>query len=150
MPGYSAVFKPKSGRFGVHPAFLASIQASTLTASTTTSFRIPTPKRRLRVLRGTYCAHTLPIDADGTVLATLKKYDISAAAAVSLSSAVSLKVDVSVADTATAFTLLTTLTEAQLTVDEGDTLFVDVVSNSAAIDTQPVDLQFVVEVGVKE
>jgi hypothetical protein len=80
-------------------------------------------------------ASPCPVDADGTILATLKKWDKSAGAAVTLSAALDL--EALVAKQVTDFTLLSTLTDDQRTLDVGDTLYVEIVNNSAAIDTQP-------------
>ena len=46
--------------------------------------------------------------------------------------------------------VLGTLTDAQLTLEDGDALEIHVVSDSAAIDTQPAGLVFVAEVLVLE
>lgn len=141
-------FSPKLGhRFGSHPAFV-SAAAGTVTANTTTTHFLPPIHRKAYLFRASAVCQTVPADADGTLLATLKKWDASADAAVTLSSALDL--EALTAKESSAFTLSTSLTEAQRRIDEGDSLYVEVVSNSAAIDTAAVNLKFTVEVGVIE
>jgi hypothetical protein len=143
MSAYLKIFKPKPGRFGVEVSFVSAALGN-LTANTTTTFYIPTPRRKCFIERITYHASTIVVDADGTVLATVKKWDDSAGAAVSLTAAFSL--EGLTAKRATLIPLLATLTPAQLTIDEGDILFVDIVNNSAAIDTQHANAAIVVEI----
>lgn len=145
-------FKPRSpGRFGTQVTLLARHAGSSpLTANTTVNIRMGGAHRRAWLEQVAVSASTLAADADGTVLATVYKYDASANAAVALSSALSLESDAQVANETAKFTLLSTLTPAQRTLDEGDTLYVAVTNNSAAIDTQPADLCFVAELLVRE
>lgn len=147
IPSY---IRTKPGRFGIVPAFYSSDNVGTLTANVTTTIRIPTPRRKAKILRCSASAATLPVDNDGTFLATLKKWDDSAGASIAITSAFDLESGLDTAAESRNLTLLTTLTDAQQVVDEGDTLFVEVVNNSAAVDTQPVALAFVVECAVLE
>lgn len=142
MSAFLKIFKPKPGRFGVVPAFVHAA-LGTLTANTTTTFYVGTPKRKCFIERITYHASTIAADSDGTILATVKKWDDSAQAAVSLTAATSL--EGLTAKKATEIALLSSLTPAQLTIDEGDTIYIDIVNNSAAIDTQHANAQLVVE-----
>jgi hypothetical protein len=91
---------------------------------------------------------TVPEDADGTLVATLRKYDASADATVTLTGNIDLEALTTREETSVK--VLGTLTDAQLTMDTGDALEVHVVNNSAAIDTQPAGLTFVAEMLVLE
>lgn len=84
-------FRPKPGRYGTMPVFLTVQPTPTLTANNTTIFKVPSPYRRCYFVRGSVSCTTVPADADGTILATFKKYDASADAAVSLTSTLDLR-----------------------------------------------------------
>lgn len=143
--------REKGSRFGSEVTFISrAAGASPFTANATTTQDIPSPVRRSLVERITVQQRVLVVDADGTVLFTAKKWDQSAAAAVSLTAATSLEVDVQTAKKAQVVALLSTLTDAQLTLDEGDYVYWEVVSNSVAIDTQPTDFCVTVELLVLE
>ena len=137
-------FRPKTGRFGIMPVTV-SAPLGTLTANNTTTIVIPTPPGKLYI--GRVCVHqkTLVADADGTVLATLIKRRASDDQDVSLTTAVSLEVDVQVAAERGNLSFLSTLGDKDRILISGDTLEFDVVNNSAAIDTQPVGAFVVVE-----
>ena len=151
-------FAPKPGRFGVQTVQARTGQigganflggATPLTANTTTIFRLGgTAGRKCRVSRFGATTVTVPADADGTIVATLRKYDASADSAVTLTGNLDLEALVTREETSAA--VLGTLTDAQLTLDTGDALEIHVVSNSAAIDTQPAGLVFVAELLVLE
>lgn len=131
------------GRFGTHPIVVRSAPA-TLTANTTTTIALGAmPAYRYRIAKACVSCTTVPADADGAITAVLKKYDASADAAVTLCSAVNL--ETLTADEAAQITLTATLTEAQRTLDVGDTLKVEVTNDSAAINTQPAGLVFAVD-----
>ena len=141
--------KERPGRFGTEVTFLPRLLGA-FTANTTTTFDIPTPVRSAIIERITVQQRVLVADADGTVLMTVKKWDSSAGAAVTLTAATSLEGDNQTAKVAKVVPLLTTLTDDQLRIDSGDYLYVEVVNNSAAIDTQATDPSVVVEVLVLE
>jgi len=151
-------FAPKPGRFGVQTVQARTGQigganflggASPLTANTTTIFRLGgTAGRKCRVSRFGATTVTVPADADGTIVATLRKYDASADSAVTLTGNLELEALVTREETSAA--VLGTLTDAQLTLDTGDALEIHVVNDSAAIDTQPAGLTFVAELLVLE
>lgn len=151
-------FKPKPGRFGVAPVLLNSGQigganflggATPLTANATTTFRLGgTAGRKCEVSRFGATVVTVPADADGAITAVLQKYDASADAVVVLTGPINLETLVTREETSVPF--LSTATDAQLILDTGDALEVAVVSNSAAIDTQPAGLVFTVELLVQE
>jgi hypothetical protein len=154
----SNIFAPKPGRFGVMPVQVRTGQigganflggASPLTANATTIFRLGgTAGRRCQVSRFGATAVTVPADADGTIVATLRKYDASADSAVTLTANLDLETLVTREESSIPY--LSTVSEADLTLDTGDALEIHVVSNSAAIDTQPAGLVFVAELLVLE
>lgn len=78
---------------------------------------------------------TAPIDADGTYLLNVVKYDSSAAAAVVLVTGFSME---GLTAGKTERVPLDTLTDSQRILDFGDYLYIELVNNSAAIDTQMV------------
>lgn len=142
-------FKPRAGRYGVMTMsvgiagvgganFLGG--ASPLTANATTTFYLNPPNGKGVVYSFAAAAVTVPVDADGTILARLRKYDASADAFVTVSEDINLEALVTKERTEVMY--LATATEAALILDTGDLLAVDVVSNSAAIDTQPANLSF--------
>jgi hypothetical protein len=139
-------FIPRPGHFGEHPVVLSGRMDGSLTANNTTTFSIGGINRRAFVERLSFSQRTIAADADGTLLLTVKKRDASADSAVSLNTAVSIEGHTALESVA--ITLLSTLSDAQRTLDEGDTLYVEVVSNSAAIDTQPADLIVTAVLGI--
>lgn len=138
-------FIPRPGHFGEHPAILSG-KANTLTANTTTTFSIGGINRAAFVERLSVSAGVVPADADGAITMVVYKYDASADAAVALTGTVDL--EALTAHESTAIALLTTLTDAQRTLDEGDTIRAVVTNDSAAITTQPVDLVLSAVLGI--
>jgi hypothetical protein len=139
-------FIPRPGAFGTHPVVLSGRMDGSLTVNDTTTFSIGGIHRKSFIERLSFSQRTVAADADGTVLLTVKKRDASADAAVTLNTAVSLEGRTALESVA--ITLLSSLTDAERTCDEGDTLYVEVVNNSAAIDTQPADLIVTAILGV--
>jgi hypothetical protein len=142
-------FQPKGGRYGVQVAFVSGKQLDAgITANTTTAIPLASPVRKNIIARVTAQVTTVPTDADGTILATLKKFNQVSGVTTVLSSALDL--EALTARKPVQFTLLSTLSEWQLQLAEGEYLYVDVVNNSAAIDTQPKELTFTAELLVQE
>lgn len=140
------------GRWGTHPVHVsvgpiggstALYGATPLTANDVTIFRIPTPPGKFVFSKVAVHATTDAADADGTVLGVVSKYDASADAEVTVSGSIDLEA-LTTLERAEAG-VSTSATDAQLVLDTGDTLSFRVTNNSAAIDTQPVDLFIVVE-----
>lgn len=144
-------FKPIAPHFDAMFAIIAA-WINTITANTTTLFGFPAITSRSNtadalakgehisyIERLTAVCHTLVADADGTVLLTIRKYDRSAAADVTL--ATSFNLETLTAKEASHIPFDSGVTDAQRILDVGDFLFAEVVNNSAAIDTQPVGLQ---------
>ena len=150
-------FRPQPGRFGVMPTQYSSGPigganflggASPLTANATVVFELGPVTAKSVFSRLAASAVTPPVDADGTTLAYLYKYDASADAAVQISGPLDLQALVTREGALVA--PLSTLNINDITFEEGDTLEVHVVNDSAAIDTQPVGLVFNVEMLVQQ
>jgi hypothetical protein len=129
---------PGPGRWGTHPIHTSVQLLANLTVNATSTLQLGGTNSRSWIAAVVMSVLTVPVDSDGTILATLKKWDASAGAAVTLSSA--LDCEALTAKVVSAFAILSTLSDDQRTLDVGDTLYVEFVSNSAAIDTQPVGL----------
>jgi len=127
-------FAPKPGRFGVASTLLVGRCQTTMANGVT--YQFGSHPAKCLIARATVSALTAPISSAGAVTGVLQKYDASANAAVALTDSVNLETLTS--KEGTAVPLLTTLTDAQRTLDVGDTL--QFVITSGAIDTQPVDL----------
>lgn len=142
--------RPKPGNFGTDNLIVSSGQigganfaggASPLTANATTVFRLPTPPVRCRLIKLAASVVTVPADADGTILAQAAKYSSSADAQVLISA--TLDLEALVTREITAVGPLSTATDAgRIFNGTGDALEINVVNNSAAIDTQPAGLVF--------
>lgn len=130
-------FLPKPGRFGTLPNLLVGRCAAAIGNSTTTIYNFGSHPAVCLITRAVVSAGTVPVSSGGTILATLEKYDASADAAVTLSGSIDL--EALTAHEGTAVPLLTTLTDAQRTLDTGDTLRLSVVTTST-VGTAAVDL----------
>ena len=146
-------FKPRVGRFGVSPYVMATGQigganflggATPLTANSTTIFRLGPVPRKSFLSRFGASTVTVPVDADGTIVAYVIKYNAATDTAVGPLTA-NLNLEALVTREGILLLPAASATEAQLLFNEGDTLEVHVVNNSAAIDTQPAGLVFTVE-----
>lgn len=147
MPGFR---KQKPGKFGTQYITMQTGQiggsnmlgsTTPLTANTTTTFRLGGPPVKCRLVKLSASCVTVGADADGTILARAMKYASVGDAA----SAVSADIDLEALVTReiTAVGPLSTASDAtRLFNGTGDTLEINVVSNSAAIDTQPAGLVF--------
>ena len=144
-------FSPKVGRFGIMSVVASRhAGANPLTANVTTSIYIPTPPGKFILLGAAIVQSTLVIDADGTVLAQITKRKASDDADVVLTAQVDMETTVAVALERQEFALLTSLGTADNIFLTGDIVKLEVVNNSAAIDTQPIDLMVSVELGYLE
>jgi hypothetical protein len=144
-------FSPKGGRYGTMPEIVTGRQLDAgLTANTTTRITVSSAIRKAIIARITAYAATLVVDSDGTVLATVKKFNQATNTTTSLTAAFDLEVANMTALKPANIPLLTTLTDSQLTVAEGEIIVVDIVNNSAAIDTQPKELTFSAELLIQE
>lgn len=79
MANAQRLFRPRGTRYGAKVATVAvQSNAPTLTDTGTTVFRIPTPYRKCRFVRGTVGVTQVPISAGGTITGTFRKHDASA------------------------------------------------------------------------
>jgi hypothetical protein len=128
-------FQPGAGRFGTHPVFIQNA-FGTITANTTNTLNLGQVHRLAVIARIAVSVLTVPADSDGTVLLTIKKYDASANAAVTLTAAFDMEA-IAAAKESEEIALLSSLTDDELLFAEGDTLYAELVSNSAAFNTAP-------------
>lgn len=147
MPDLS--FRPKSAsRAGALFTYVEARQIGNVTANTTTTIPGSHRQRKSFLVRLSVSCVTVGADADGVLTAIIYKYDASADAAVALCAAINL--ETLTAQESAAVEITSSLTEAQRTFDEGDTLYAVVTNDSAAINTQPAGLAFVAELAIKE
>ena len=130
-------FAPKPGRLGVLPTLLVGNCDATIAGTGTTSYNFGGHPARCYINRAVVSALIVPVSASGTVLGVLQKYDASANAAVALTGNIDL--ETLTANEGTAVSLLSTLTDAERTLDGGDTLRL-VVTTTAAVGTAEEDL----------
>lgn len=128
-------FLPTANRYGTHPVVL-SATFGTITPNVTTALNVGQVHRLAVIARLALSVLTVPADADGTVLLTIKKYDASADAAVSLTAAFDMEAIVA-AKESQEIPLISSLSDSDLLFEEGDTIFAELVSNSAAFNTAP-------------
>jgi len=139
------IFAPLPGRFGVLPNLLVGRCVAAIGNSTTTTYNFGSHPASCLINRAVVSAGTVPASS-GTILGVLQKYDASADAAVVLSGDVDL--EALTAHEGTAIPLLTTLTDAQKTLDTGDTVRF-VVTTTNTVSTAAVDLTVNVELLVQ-
>jgi hypothetical protein len=137
-------FSPKPGRFGIATTLLVGRCQTTMANGVT--YQFGSHPAKCLISRAVVSALTVPVSNAGTITGVLQKYDASANAAVTLTGNVNL--EALTAKEGTAVSLLTTLTDAQKTLDTGDTL--QFVITSGTVDTQPVDLMVNTELLVLE
>jgi len=140
-------FAPKPGRLGVLPNVLAGRCAAAIGDSATTVYNFGGHPARCAISRAVVAAGTVPASTGGTILGVIQKYDASADAAVALTDNVDL--EALTAHEGTAVALLSSLTDAQKTLDTGDTLRF-AVTTSSSVTTAAVDLTVNVELLVLE
>jgi hypothetical protein len=129
------LFKPHAGRYGVLPKFVWG--PCTTTANTTVNTLIATPKRKCYIERAAITAKTVGSDADGTILCKLQVVAADGTTARDITStATSLEAAGVTALVPTELTI--TATKGNRYLHEGETLRIEVVNDSAAIDTAPV------------
>lgn len=139
-------FMPLTGRFGVMPNLLVGRCDAAIGNNTTTTYNFGSHPAICLINRAVVSAGVVPASTSGTITGVLQKYDASANAAVTLTNAVDL--EALTASEGTAVALLTTLTEAQKTLDVGDTVRFVVTTNNT-VTTAAVDLMVNVELLVQ-
>jgi hypothetical protein len=140
------IFAPTPGRLGVLPNLLVGRCDAAIGNSTTTTYSFGSHPAKCYINRAVVSAGTVPASTSGTILGVIQKYDASADAAVALTGNVDL--EALVAHEGTAVSLLSTLTEAERTLDTGDTLRFVVTTNNT-VTTAAVDLMVNVELFVE-
>ena len=129
-------FRPKvPSRFGANPTFVSGAVAAT--ANTTVNTLVPVPKTKCFVSKVTITLSTIGSDSDGTILLTPQIVATDGSTARDLASAVSLELN-GVATALVPVAVTITATDGNRVLQEGETLRLKVVNNSAAIDTAPV------------
>jgi hypothetical protein len=137
-------FRPKPGRFGVAPVVLTvKPEFGTLAAGTVVHNLGSIPSRAF-ISKISVSAGTFP-DAATSIAATLRKKP--SGTAVALTSGIDINDQT--AGTAVAGSFLSSLTEAQRTLNPGETLELSVVT-TGAVAAQPADLVVTVELLVLE
>ena len=147
MSGYSHR-QDKPGRLGQHPVYAqtSNVGTTTLTANTTTDFYITAvPNRAAWIERISFGCSTVAVDSDGTTTAIVSKLR-NGTDATALCSAFSVEGLTALVQSNA--TLVSTLTPAQRRHKAGDVYRVRVTNSSAAIDTQPIDLNCTVELAL--
>jgi hypothetical protein len=139
-------FAPTPGRLGVLPNLLVGRCDAAIGNSTTTTYSFGSHPAKCYINRAVVSAGTVPASTSGTILGVIQKYDASADAAVTLTADVDL--EALVAKEGTAVALISTLTDAQRTLDTGDTLQF-VVTTTNTVTTAAVDLLVNVELFVE-
>lgn len=139
-------FAPLPGRFGTSPTIVSSDLSPTggTLAAGTENHNVCASPAQSYINRATICAATYPTAATSCV-ATLFK--MTGATAVALTSG--LAINAAAADTPLQFTFLTTTTDAQRTLNPGDSLRVALVT-TGAVSVQPDDLTVYVELLVRK
>lgn len=113
------------------------------TANTTVRTPILAVLRAMRIKKIGVSAATIPIDTDGTLLLAILAYDDSATAEDALLAASFNLEGLATAKTSQLLTLSATVADLILTL--GDTIYADIISDSAAIDTPMVDAVLTIE-----
>lgn len=117
------------------------VNGGTLTANNTTKFYLPPVGRKCKVVGLSYVCTVKPADADGTILATVAKWN--GAAETTLTNpldleAVTVRIPASARPNAA----------GDAVVQANESLLINVVNNSAAIDTQMTNGIFSVEIAI--
>lgn len=140
--------KTKAGRYGTEVAFVSGQQLDAgITASATVKMVIASPYRKAYIERASVNAEVLPIGSLAITATLYKKR--AGAAAVALTAAIDLKVATQTALVSGVMALLSTLTDADRLMLEGDTLYADLTA-AGTVTTQPVGLHITVELAVLE
>lgn len=137
-------FAPRPGRLGVLPVPFQSGRLNTGTlAAGTQNHNIGGIPATCFINRATLCADTFPTAATSCVVTLFK---MTGATAVALTSG--LDINTKTADTPLQFSFLTTLTDAQRTLTNADSLRVAIVT-VGAVSVQPDDVTVSVELLVE-
>jgi hypothetical protein len=140
-------FMPRPGRFGLIPVPLTSAPITTGTLAAGTQTHIVGAFTRLAYInRAVVVADVFPT-ASTSVTVQLFKHDASAPGApVTLSGLIAISA--SAARIGVPIPITTTLTEAQRTLDVGDSIYLQLVT-TGSVSVQPDDLTVVVELNIE-
>lgn len=127
--------KTKPGRYGTHPIWLR--QAPTVTANTTVNTLVSVPKVKCWINKAVVTLSTVGVDSDGTILLRLKAVGTDGTTARNISDQLSLEA-AGVATALVPVALTISATDPNRILKDGETLRLEVISDSAAIDTPPV------------
>ena len=141
-------FGPLANRSGVMPVAIGGRCQGTIANSTTTLFSLGSYPQRGYLSKFVVSQQVLATSASALTF-VVQKYDASANAAVVLTSSVNMLTAGQVAREGFVIDLLSTLTTAQLTLDEGDTIEV-LVTAAGTVTGQPTDFVVVGELLVAE
>jgi len=138
-------FRPKfAARNGVEIATIGTTTFN-LTPNATLDLYMSGPPATSYIEGISYVTNVNGNDADGTITATLYKYDVSAAAEYVLTGAINM--ETLVPHMNVSLPILSTVTDAQRVLEVGDSVIIRLVSDSAVIDTQP-QIEVTVELAV--
>ena len=137
-------FKPKPGRFGVMPVAVTVRPSFGTLAAGTVAHMIGGYHQRCTVGGISIAAGTFPTAAT-SIVATLQKKP--SGSAVALTSGIDI--NTKTAQTSVDGVILSSATDAQLTLNPGETLLLSVVT-TGAVSVQPADLIVTVELLVEE
>jgi hypothetical protein len=142
-------FAPKPGRFGVLPTIMNSgrLNTGTLAAGTQTH-NIGGYSTKSYISKAAVCAETYPTAATSC---RIELYKMTGATALALTAtgASALSINTQAADTPIQIPILSTLTDAQRTLQPGDSLRISIVT-VGAVSVQPEDVTVSVELFVEE
>lgn len=141
-------FGPLAQRSGVMPVAIGGRCQGTIANSTTTLFSLGSYPAKGYLSKFVVSQQVLATSASALTF-VVQKYDASANAAVVLTASVDMLTAGQVAREAFVIDLLSTLTPAQLTLDEGDTIEV-LVTAAGTVTGQPTDFVVVGELLVAE
>jgi hypothetical protein len=139
-------FNGKFDRSGINLVNIGTRVTAALTETGTDTFFLPAMQRRAAIMGLAISVDTVPVNA-GTSTIIFYKYDASADAAVALNTASNL--ETLVTKEGRRVDLLATLTDAQRTLDDGDTIYA-VITSSSTYGTQPTNLCLAAELAVLE
>ena len=138
-------FAPYPGRFGTMLQVAQAANVGNVTANDTTRFFLPVAAGKYWVSKLSVVCDTVGADADGSIVATFYKYSGVSDAGTALNTATNLETLVTKETRDVPVTATLTDVQRLLDTSNGDSLYVEVVNDSAAIDTQPTKLSFAVE-----
>lgn len=141
-------FGPLTPRSGTMPVCKDGRLSATIANSTTTTISFGGYPRRAAISRFIIAQQVL-MTSGSAVTMVVQKYDASANAAVTLTSAVDLLTPTQIAREGFAIDLLSSLTQEQRTLDVGDTLEV-VVTAAGTVTLQPTHFEISAELLVLE